>query len=65
MTEALAYGYSSESTQRELSNEYQHDRVQMFLRTFCIFFSWAKLASACEELIKNFHYRSCLFYHVE
>ena len=27
MTEMLAYGYSSESTQRELSNEYQHDRV--------------------------------------
>ena len=22
-----SYGYSSESTQRELSNEYQHDRV--------------------------------------
>ena len=27
MTETLAYGYSSESTQRELSNEYQHDQV--------------------------------------
>ena len=27
MTETLAYGYSSESTQRELSNEYQFDRV--------------------------------------
>ena len=27
MTETLAYGYSSKSTQRELSNEYQHDRV--------------------------------------
>ena len=27
MTEILAYGYSSESAQRELSNEYQHDRV--------------------------------------
>ena len=27
ITETLAYGYSSESTQRELSNEYQHDRV--------------------------------------
>ena len=25
--ENLAYGYPSESTQRELSNEYQHDRV--------------------------------------
>ena len=27
MTETLAYGYSSESTQQELSNEYQHDKV--------------------------------------
>ena len=26
MTETLEHGYSSESTQRELSNEYQHDR---------------------------------------
>ena len=29
MTETLAHGYSSESTQPELSNEYQHDRVKM------------------------------------
>ena len=29
MTETLANGYSSESTQRELSNEYRHDRVLM------------------------------------
>ena len=27
MTETLAHGYLSESTPRELSNEYQHDRV--------------------------------------
>ena len=27
MTEIMAHGYSSESTPRELSNEYQHDRV--------------------------------------
>ena len=27
MTETLANGYLSESTPRELSNEYQHDRV--------------------------------------
>ena len=29
MSETLAYGYLSESTQRNLSNEYQHDRVYM------------------------------------
>ena len=28
MTETLAHGYSSESTLRELSNGYQHDRVK-------------------------------------
>ena len=27
LTETLAHGYSSESTQQELSIEYQHDRV--------------------------------------
>ena len=27
ITETLAYGYLSESTQQELSDEYQHDRV--------------------------------------
>ena len=30
MTESLAHGYSSDSTQQELTNEYQHDRVKMF-----------------------------------
>ena len=29
MIETLANGYSSESTQQKLSNEYQHDRVMM------------------------------------
>ena len=28
----LAYGYSSESTRRELSNEYKHDRVELVFR---------------------------------
>ena len=27
MTKTLAHGYSSKSANRELSNEYQHDRV--------------------------------------
>ena len=27
MAETLVFGYSSESTQRELANEYQHDKV--------------------------------------
>ena len=32
MTETLAHGYSFESTQQELSNEYQHDRVSMVFK---------------------------------
>ena len=31
MTENLSHWSLSESTQSELSNEYQHDRVEMFL----------------------------------
>ena len=37
MTENLANGYSSESTQRELSNEYQDDRVYMVFINLCHF----------------------------
>ena len=36
MTETLAHGYSSESTPRELSNEYQYDRVSMIFKNLCI-----------------------------
>ena len=36
MTETLAHEYSAESTQRELSNEYQHDRVQNVFKIICI-----------------------------
>ena len=53
MTETLAYRYSYESTQRELSNEYQHDRVSMVLKDFFIFLQWTKVASALEGLRMN------------
>ena len=46
MTETLANGYSSESTQRELSNEYQHDRVLMIFKNHCVLVLWMKVASA-------------------
>ena len=36
MTETLSYGYSFDSTQRELANEYQHDRVLMVSKKLCI-----------------------------
>ena len=50
MTETLANGYSYESTQRELSNEYQHDRVMMVFKNICVFALWTKVASALEGL---------------
>ena len=37
MTETLANGYSSDSTQPELSNEYQHDRVQILFKNLHVF----------------------------
>ena len=49
----LAHGYSSESTQWELSNEYQDDRVSMFFKKICILVLWTKAASALEGLITH------------
>ena len=43
-------GYSSDSAQQELSNEYQHDRVRWFSKIFAILVLWAKIASALEGL---------------
>ena len=50
MTETLTYGYSSESTQCELSNEYQHDGVWMVFENLCILVLWTKVALALEGL---------------
>ena len=50
MTRTLAYGYSSERTQRELYNEYQHDRVLMDFKNLCVLLLWAKVALALEGL---------------
>ena len=49
MTETLAYGYSSASTQRELSNEYHND-VKMVFKNLCMHVLWMKLASALKGL---------------
>ena len=53
MIETLANGYSSESTQRGLSNEYQHDRVSMVFRNLCVFVFWVKVAEALEGLSRS------------
>ena len=46
MSEPLARWYSSDSTQRELSSEYQHDRVYMVFKNLTILVLWIKVASA-------------------
>ena len=50
MTQTLANGYSYESAQRELSNEYQHDRVQMVIKNLCVIVLGMKVALALEGL---------------
>ena len=50
MIETLANWYSSESTQQELSNEYQHDRVWVVFKHFCVLVLWTKVATALEGL---------------
>ena len=45
--------YSSKSTRGELSNEYQHDRVEMDSKNICVLVLWTKIASALEELRKK------------
>ena len=50
LTETIANGYSSESTQQELSNEYQHNKVSMVLKNLCIFVLWTKVALALEGI---------------
>ena len=46
--------YSSESTQLELSNEYQRDRVDMVFKSLCVPVIWRKVASAPEGLITRY-----------
>ena len=50
MTETLAYGYSSESTQPGLSKEYQYDMLKFVFKKICVFVLWPKVASTSEGL---------------
>ena len=54
ITQIMPNGYSSASTQRELSNEYQHDRVSMVFKDFCVLVLRMKVASALEGLRRSF-----------
>ena len=49
MTETLAHGCSFESTQRELSKEYQYDRVKIVLKIICVLALRRRAASALER----------------
>ena len=60
ITETLANGYSSESSWRELSNEYQDDRVSMIFQESCILVLWTKVVSALEGLILYFIFHSMI-----
>ena len=56
MTETTANAYSSDSTQQELSNEYQDDRVTMIFKiSFCIFVHWTKVNLAAIGMILKAH----------
>ena len=50
MTETLAHGHSYESTQQELSDEYQHDRDSMIFKDISVCVLWMKVASALKGL---------------
>ena len=50
MTETLANGYSSDSSQRRLSYEYPDDLVRMIFIIFCILVHLMKVASALERV---------------
>ena len=54
MTETLAHGFSSKSTQQELSNEYQHEMFKMFFKNLCILVLWTKVALELERLTHSF-----------
>ena len=68
MTETLTHGYSSEGTQRELSNEYPHHRVKMILIIFGILMYWTKVAPALEGFNRRCDLASiveqCLHYFI-
>ena len=51
MIDTMANGYSSEGTQRELSNEYPNDRVKKIFMILFVLVHWKKVTSALKELM--------------
>ena len=60
MIKTLANGYSSESAQRELSNEYQQGRVPKFFKNLWVLVLWTKVASAWRGLMVSGSYNGYL-----
>ena len=50
MTKTLTNGYSTESTQEELSIEYQYERVYIAFKNICVIALLTKVALALEGL---------------
>ena len=55
MTETLANGYSSDSSQRGLSYEYPDDLVRIIFIIFCILVHLTKEATALEGLMETYY----------
>ena len=53
MIETMAHGNSSESTQQELSNKYQHDRVEMVFKDLCILVLWTIIRTLSIGKVKS------------
>ena len=53
ISKIMANGYSSKSAQRDLSNEYQYDRVKMGYNILCVLVLWTKVALALEGLSRE------------
>ena len=51
MSETLTHGYSSESAQQKLSNEYQYGRVKMGFKNLCLLVLWTKVALALDRTV--------------
>ena len=49
----MAYGYSSDSAQQELSNEYQHDRIEMKFNLLLLFCALDKSINSVSEELNN------------
>ena len=50
MTKISSTGYSTERTQRELLNEYKHDRVKVGFKNIRILVLWTKVTLALDRL---------------